>query len=67
MKITSSDVAMGSARVFTEMDSTKEKLRTWVGKRPDAVSRSPGDRVVLGANVPLPPPPPKPAKPKEGA
>lgn len=64
MKITSSNVAMGSTRLFTEMDSTKEKLTAWVGKRPDAVARSPQDRVILGANAPLPPP--KPAKPKEG-
>ncbi len=34
MKIDSAEVAMGSARVFAEVDSTAEKLNAWVGRRP---------------------------------
>lgn len=64
MKIASADVAMGSTRVFTELDSTREKLRAWVGKNPDSVPQGIRDRVVLGANAP--PPPQQLSEPEEG-
>ncbi|MHC1743080.1 MAG: hypothetical protein AB9873_08615 [Syntrophobacteraceae bacterium] len=50
MKIASADITMGSRQVLVEIDSTRERLRAWVGKDPDAELRTIRDRVVLGAN-----------------
>ncbi len=63
MKIASADVSMGSVRVFNEVDSKKEKLNAWVGKRPDSSPKELEDQVTLSSI--LPKPVTKPAKVKE--
>lgn len=51
MKIASADIEMSSGRVFTQQDSTKERLNAWTRKRPDTPRRNIEDHAALGTNA----------------